>query len=82
MGQEKAGIQERGWRRKWIAKERRKSSCRRDEAVCEECKETMEWEGGKSGREVYIVRPARMRSSFPLLEPGPPRFFGGMKNSE
>ena len=30
---------------------------------------------------VYSVRPARMRSSFPLLEPGPPRFFGGMKTA-
>jgi len=28
MRQEKAGLQERGWRRKWIAKERRKNSCR------------------------------------------------------
>jgi hypothetical protein len=28
---------------------------------------------------LYLVRPARMRSSFPLLEPGSPRFFGGMK---
>ena len=31
---------------------------------------------------VYIVRPARMRSSFPLLEPGPPRFFWWYENSE
>jgi hypothetical protein len=31
---------------------------------------------------VYTVRPARMRSSVPLLEPGPPRFFGGMENNE
>ena len=30
---------------------------------------------------MYTVRPARMRSSFPLLEPGPPRFFGGMKTA-
>jgi len=30
---------------------------------------------------VYCVRPARMRSSIPLLEPGPPRFFGGMKTA-
>ena len=30
----------------------------------------------------YTVRPARMRSSIPLLEPGPPRFFfGGMKTA-
>ncbi len=28
------------------------------------------------------VRPARMRSSFPLLEPGPPRFFWWYENSE
>ncbi len=42
MGQEKMGIQERGWRRKWIAKERRKSSCRRDEAVCESEEEKAE----------------------------------------
>ncbi len=31
---------------------------------------------------LYIVRPARMRSSVPLLEPGSPRFFGGMENNE
>ncbi len=31
---------------------------------------------------LYIVRPARMRSSFPLLEPGPPRFFWWYENSE
>ncbi len=31
---------------------------------------------------VFIVRPAQMRSSVPLLEPGPPRFFGGMENNE
>ena len=31
---------------------------------------------------IYIVRPARMRSSVPLLEPGPPRFFWWYKNSE
>ncbi len=31
---------------------------------------------------MYIVRPARMRSSFPLLEPGPPRFFWWYENSE
>ncbi len=28
------------------------------------------------------VRPARMRSSIPLLEPGPPRFFWWYENSE
>jgi hypothetical protein len=31
---------------------------------------------------MYTVRPARMRSSVPLLEPGPPRFFWWYKNSE
>ncbi len=31
---------------------------------------------------IYTVRPARMRSSVPLLEPGPPRFFWWYKNSE
>jgi hypothetical protein len=31
---------------------------------------------------IYGVRPARMRSSVPLLEPGPPRFFWWYKNSE
>ena len=31
---------------------------------------------------VYIVRPTRMRSSIPLLEPGPPRFFWWYENSE
>jgi hypothetical protein len=30
----------------------------------------------------YTVRPARMRSSIPLLEPGPPRFFWWYENSE
>jgi hypothetical protein len=30
----------------------------------------------------YIVRPTRMRSSIPLLEPGPPRFFWWYENSE
>jgi hypothetical protein len=30
----------------------------------------------------YIVRPARMRSSVPLLEPGPPRFFWWYENNE
>ncbi len=46
--------------------------------------------GGVGGREwaglvvvvVYSVRPARMRSSIPLLEPGPPRFFWWYENSE
>ncbi|MFN9899612.1 MAG: hypothetical protein ACK55Z_12660, partial [bacterium] len=28
-----------------------------------------------------IVRPARMRSSVPLLEPGPPRFFWWYKTA-
>jgi hypothetical protein len=32
-------------------------------------------------KHIYIVRPARMRSSVPLLEPGPPDFFGGMKTT-
>jgi len=31
---------------------------------------------------LYPVRPARMRSNFPLLEPGPPRFFWWYENSE
>jgi hypothetical protein len=31
---------------------------------------------------VHVVRPARMRSSIPLLEPGPPRFFWWYENSE
>ncbi len=31
---------------------------------------------------LHTVRSARMCSSVPLLEPGPPRFFGGMKNNE
>ena len=31
---------------------------------------------------MYFVRPARMRSSVPLLEPGPPRFFWWYENSE
>jgi hypothetical protein len=30
----------------------------------------------------YIVRSTRMCSSVPLLEPGSPRFFGGMQNNE
>jgi hypothetical protein len=30
----------------------------------------------------YTVRPTRMRSSIPLLEPGPPRFFWWYENSE
>ena len=36
----------------------------------------------KGGPILYLVRPARMRSSVPLLEPGPPRFFWWYKNSE
>ncbi len=31
---------------------------------------------------IYCVRPARMCSSVPLLEPGPPRFFWLYENSE
>ncbi len=39
--------------------------------------------GLESGKvRVYTVRPARMRSSFPLLEPGPPRFSWWYENSE
>ncbi len=30
----------------------------------------------------YTVRSTRMRSSVPLLEPGSPRFFGGMQKNE
>jgi hypothetical protein len=33
-------------------------------------------------RSVYSVRPTRMRSSIPLLEPGSPRFFWWYENSE
>ena len=30
----------------------------------------------------YIVRPTRMRSNIPLLEPGSPRFFWWYENNE
>jgi hypothetical protein len=30
----------------------------------------------------YTVRPTRMRSNIPLLEPGSPRFFWWYENSE
>ncbi len=35
-----------------------------------------------TSQNVYCVRPTRMRSSIPLLEPGPPRFFWWYENSE
>jgi hypothetical protein len=38
--------------------------------------------GSGSATLTYIVRPARMRSSVPLLEPGPPRFFWWYENNE
>ncbi len=42
----------------------------------------LESAGNSSSMGIYDVRPTRMRSNIPLLEPGSPRFFWWYENSE
>jgi hypothetical protein len=49
---------------------------------CRRGKRNFEMTRSRGSTPIYAVRSARMCSSVPLLEPGPPRFFGGMQNNE